>query len=144
MCGWCLFFPFVMDTSIFPAILCMRVRTKTIFILICLLKRKFEIFSWSHILLMSLLICHFLELDPITCSTYVLGFGPWELFSDKCWCKVGFSSSILFSWAQICKIFFPLLLVGLVFMILKTWSYFVKETGCLDCGYLILLLYGLN
>ena len=102
------------------------------------------IFSWSHILLMSLLICHFLELDPITCLTYVLGFGPWELFSDECWCKVGFSSSILFSWAQICKIFFPLLLVGLVFMILKTWSYFVKETGCLDCGYLILLLYGLN
>ena len=29
---------------------------------------------------MSLLIYHFLELNPIICLTYVIGFGPWELF----------------------------------------------------------------
>ena len=39
---------------------------------------------------MSLLIYHFLKLPPITFSTYVIRFGPWEHFSGFCCCKVGF------------------------------------------------------
>ena len=41
-----------------------------------------------------------------------------------------------FSWTQICKLFFPSLLVGLVIMTLKIWSHFVKESMCLVCVYL--------
>ena len=51
MCGWCLFFSFVMNNFIVPAILCMLVRTKTIFNRDMSIEEEvLKFFSWSHIL----------------------------------------------------------------------------------------------